>query len=228
MNDDELNDNENDINVKNIDNYKGYFIENGEQASNCYEFGAHFPYKELCKILNILRQKQIKEDKDKKIEKIVQSNKRKISQRERNNTRNKKKENNINKIQTILKSKRKSRNLREVPRIGNQNELTYIPKKDFKNIFSTKKDDSKVKNKIPNSFKKNLGQQNYIRTYSNATDIISINSISNKKMNKNDKNKNTKIHFIKYPKIVKKYILTRNHNKKNLYQQIKLFQKKIF
>ena len=226
MNDDESNENENDINVKNIDNYKGFFIENGEQESNCYEFGAHFPYKELCKILNILRQKQVKEDKDKKIEKIVQLNKRKISQRERNNTRNKKKENNINKIQTILKSNRKSRNLRDVgQRIGNQNELTYIPKKDFKNIFSTKKDDNKVKNKIPNSFKKYLGQQNYTRTYSNATDVISINSTSNKKLNKNDKNKNNKIYFIKYPKIVKKYILTRNHNKKNLYQQIKLFKK---
>ena len=108
MNDDESNDDGNNINVKNIDNYKGYFFENEEPASNFYEFGAHFPYKELCKILNILRQKQVKEDKNKKIEKIAKVNKSKISQRERNNTRNKQNEININIIQKIFKSNRKS------------------------------------------------------------------------------------------------------------------------
>ena len=226
MNDDEQNDDENDINVENIDNYKGYFVENGEPISHFYEFGAHFPYQELCKILNILRQRQAKEDKDKQIETIVNVNKSKISYRERNNTRNNKKENNINIIQKILKSNRKSRNFRAIdPRIGNQNELTFIPKNYFKNIFSTKKDDSIKKNKIANSFKKNLGQQKYIRIKNNITDIISINSTSNKKIHKNDKNKYNKIHFVKYPKIVKKYILTRNQNKKSLYQQIKLFSK---
>ncbi len=221
MDDDELNDDINDIQVKDIYNYKGYFIENGDQPSNFYEFGAHFPYKELCKILNILRQRQVKEDNDKKIEKIIQIDKSKISQRERNNTRNKKKENSINIIQKIIKSNRKSRNLRALdPRIGNQNEMTFIPKNYFKNIFSTKKDDSKARNKNTNSLK-----NNYIRINNNATDIISINSTSNKKMNKNDKIKNAKIHFIKYPKIVKKYILTRNQNKKNLYQPINVLSK---
>ena len=224
MNDDEINDDENDIEVKNIDNYKGYFIENGEQTSNFYEFGAHFPYKELCKILNIL--KQAKEDEDKKIEKIVQVNKIKISHKERNNTRNKKKENNNNIIQKIFKSNKRSRNFRALDsRIGNQNELTFIPKKYFMNIFSTKKDDKNMKNKITTSFKKNLGQKNYIRINNNVTDIISINSTSNKKIYKNDKNKNAKIHFVKYPKIIKKYILTRNQNKNNLNQQIKLSSK---
>ena len=224
MNDDESNDDGNNINVKNIDNYKGYFFENEEPASNFYEFGAHFPYKELCKILNILRQKQVKEDKNKKIEKIAKVNKSKISQRERNNTRNKQNEININIIQKIFKSNRKSRNIRALdPKIGSQNELTYVPKKYNKNIFSTKKDVNKVKNKITSSFKKFLGQQNYLKINNNVTDIISINSTSNKKINKNDKNKNTKIHCAKYPKVIKKYILTRNQNKKNLYQQIKLF-----
>ena len=38
----------NNINNNDIFNYKGYFVENGRDEEKTYfEYGAHFPYKEL-------------------------------------------------------------------------------------------------------------------------------------------------------------------------------------
>ena len=87
VDEDEQND---EIEINNNYDYKGYFIENeeAEEDPKLYEFGAHFSYKQLYNILEPIRNKQVKLQKGKQIEKILQPNKKRVI-RERNNTRNK-------------------------------------------------------------------------------------------------------------------------------------------
>ena len=130
-----LDDKINDYNFE----YKGYFIENdkGNEEPYLYEFGAHFSYQELYKALELLRKKQLKMQKGQKIDKIFQQNKKKVIKRDRNNTRNKnyEKENILNNIVSRFKSKGRSRNIVKEA----SEELTFVPKNNFKNISIQKK-----------------------------------------------------------------------------------------
>ena len=118
-----------------IMNYKGYFVENeGEDLEPKYfEFGAHFPYKELCKILEELRKEQIEienkknEEDIKKINEIKKLNVKKIENRERNNTRNKDIKDNLRNILAGFNGKIRSRNIDIKESNKEKNELTYIP-----------------------------------------------------------------------------------------------------
>ena len=137
MNEKDLYNKDNDINIKNnILNYKGYFIENEEEDNKpkFYEYGAHFSYKELYECLEILRKKQIKKETENEKEiKLIHINKRskkKIENRERNNTRNKDIQN--NKLQNIINgfnTKIKSRNIgiKQMNEKENPTELTFFP-----------------------------------------------------------------------------------------------------
>jgi hypothetical protein len=105
------------IDVKNdIDNYKGYFIENGEEEEKkYYEFGAHFPYKYLYHQLEIIAKE--KEKKRRELEK-------KLKEKESNDqatNENSKIEDNFRELK-IYHSKGKSRN-----REYTENLLTFIP-----------------------------------------------------------------------------------------------------
>jgi len=106
------------IDVKNdIDNYKGYFIENGEEEEKkYYEFGAHFPYKYLYQQLEIIAKE--KEQKQRELEK-------KLKDKESNDqviNENSKIENNLKELKTY-QAKGKSRNKEYV-----ENGLTFMPK----------------------------------------------------------------------------------------------------
>ena len=74
---DENDEQDNEIENNNYD-YKGYFIENeeAEEDPKFFEFGAHFSYKQLYNILESIRNKQVKLQKGKQIEKILQPNKK--------------------------------------------------------------------------------------------------------------------------------------------------------
>ena len=174
---------ENDI-KKDAFVYKGYFIENdeAEEEPKYYEFGAHFQYKELYNVLFVLRQKQLKMEKGKKIEKIFQSNKKKVINRERNNTRNKdnEKENNYNQIINIFKFKGKTRNIDN----EEQDDLTFIPKNNFNNYSSLKKG---PQNRTTNNYKSqfNPGRINYLKIYKNKIDNIKKNETQFEKYSEN-------------------------------------------
>ena len=105
------------IDVKNdIDNYKGYFIENGEEEEKkYYEFGAHFPYKYLYHQLEIIVKE--KEQKQRELEK-------KLKEKESNDhatNENLKIEDNFKELKSY-QIKGKSRNREYV-----ENRLTFIP-----------------------------------------------------------------------------------------------------
>ena len=223
-------DDEIDVKNENMFNYKGYFIENAEEEEEpkYFEFGAHFSYKELYNALQALKEKKIMEEKGKQIEKIIQTNKKRVTNKERNNTKIKKKDNNLNNIINIFKHKKgRSRNIGVDPlNEDNQNELTFIPKFSFKNNLSIKKEEKKPSKSL-NAFKTNFNPSNYKKIYKNINNNRNINSHSNKKTNSNNKykNKKTELNQIKKGKCFAKYILTRNRNKKNVYQQISLFPK---
>ena len=193
---------DNEIENNNYD-YKGYFIENEEadEEPKYFEYGAHFPYNELCNILESIRNKQVKMQKGKQIEKILQPNKKKASTRERNNTRNKQndKVNSLVKIINIFKSKGHSRNIQK----EEQDEITFIHKNNYKNIFSLKKD---KQNKSVNNFKSNNSGINYLRIYKNKIHNIKLT--------------NTKL-----GKLSEKYFLTKQKQKNFLNQRLKLFSK---
>ena len=184
-------------------NYKGYFIENAEadEEPHLYEFGAHFSYKELYKILEALRKKQLKMQKGQKIENILQINKKKESTRKKNNTKNKyfEKENNLNNIMNIFKTKGRSRNILKEEE---KDELTFIPKNNFKNILSLKKE-----NKSITKYKSNFSATNYLKIYKNKINNIKLNPV-------------------KFGILSEKYLLTKKNQKNFLYQRMKLFSKK--
>ena len=176
--------NNDDIDVKDdIFNYKGYFFENPEEDEDpkYFEFGAHFPYKALYNALRILRENQNKEEKGKQIEKIIQISKKKIANKERNNTKIKKKDNsNLNNIINIFKFKGRSRNIGVDGQEENQNELTFVPKINVKNNLSVKKEE-KNQSKSLYAYKTNFNRGNYMKIYKNIKNKIHINSNSNKK-----------------------------------------------
>ena len=165
MNLDDSNDEEINIKNKDIFNYKGYFIENqDEDEPKYFEYGAHFSYRDLYNILQILKDKQMKQQKGRQIEKIIQLNKRKIANKERNNTKkNQKENNNLNSIMNIFNSKSRSRNIGIIDNQNEiQNELTFIPKVSFKNNLSIKKEE-RSRNKSTKSHKNYLNQPNYMK-----------------------------------------------------------------
>lgn len=227
MNIDDSNDDD-EIDIKNEDifNYKGYFVENAHEDNEpkYFEFGAHFSYKELCKILQTLKEQQIEEEKkNKKVEQNIHINKKQISYRERNNTKNKKNENEFNKIMSIFKPKISSRNIGGIGNeIDNQNGLTFIPKFSLKNNLSIKKED-KNNNIQMSIFKTNFNQTNYAKIYNNFKNKIYNKNNSNIKINIINKYNKNKICQIKKKKFSERNVLTRNRNQNYLYQQKKLF-----
>ena len=167
---DEGDEQDNEIENNNYD-YKGYFIENAEadEEPKYFEYGAHFPYNELCNILESIRNKQVKMQKGKQIEKILQPNKKKASTRERNNTRNKQndKVNSLVKIINIFKSKGHSRNIQK----EEQDEKTFMHNN--KNILSLKKD---KQNKSVTKYNTNNSGINYLKIYKNKIHNINLNN----------------------------------------------------
>ena len=165
-----LDDKINDYNFE----YKGYFIENdkGNEEPYLYEFGAHFSYQELYKALELLRKKQLKMQKGQKIDKIFQQNKKKVIKRDRNNTRNKnyEKENILNNIVSRFKSKGRSRNIVKEA----SEELTFVPKNNFKNISIQKK--NKVNKSVTNNYKSKFNGINYLKIYKNKISNIKLDN----------------------------------------------------
>ena len=167
--DDDSNNDEIDVNENEINNYKGFFNENPEEdyEPKYFEFGAHFPYRALYNALIDLKEKQIKEEKGKQIEKIIQINKKKIANKERNNTKVKNKENNnLNNIVNVFKFKERSRNVGIDIQSKNQNDLTFVPKMSFKNNLSVKKED-KNQSKSLYAYMTNFNKESYLKIYKN-------------------------------------------------------------
>ena len=167
VDEDEQND---EIEINNNYDYKGYFIENEEadEDPKFFEFGAHFSYKQLYNILESIRNKQVKLQKGKQIEKILQPNKKRVI-RERNNTRNKQndKVNSLVKIINIFKSKGRSRNIIK----EEQDEKTFMHNN--KNILSLKKD---KQNKSVTKYNTNNSGINYLKIYKNKIHNINLNN----------------------------------------------------
>ena len=122
----------NNINNNDIFNYKGYFVENGRDEEKTYfEYGAHFPYKELYMTLMKIK---LAREKSEKIMKIKPKKKLNI---EKMNEKDKKIEENINNIIKEFKLKSRSRNIaqqekkeylnKNLNKNMNLNQLTYIP-----------------------------------------------------------------------------------------------------
>ena len=118
----------NNINNNDIFNYKGYFVENGRDEEKTYfEYGAHFPYKELYMTLMKIK---LAREKSEKIMKIKPKKKLNI---EKMNEKDKKIEENINNIIKEFKLKSRSRNIAQqekkeyLNKNMNLNQLTYIP-----------------------------------------------------------------------------------------------------
>ena len=225
MNNDESSDEE--IDVKNdILNYKGFFVENEneDEEPKYYEFGAHFPYKELCNILLVLREKQIKIEKGKEIEKIIQIKKKKVTNREKNNTKNKKIENNLTNLMKIFKYKEKSRNVGVNSRVGDQNEMTFFPENRYKNNLSFKRE-NKADTKSFNIYKTNSNHSNYLKIYKNIKNKINnISKLNNKySLNNNHKYKKYNLNQNKIVKYSDKYILP-NKSRNNLKPQNKILK----
>ena len=137
-----------------IINYKGYFVENGrDEEKNFFEYGAHFPYKEL--YMALMKLKLTKE----KSEKIVKLKPKKKLNIEKINEKDKKIEENINNIIKEFKLKSRSRNIAQqetknyLNKNLNLNQLTYIPL----NIEENKSQTNHIKN--PNSVLINLGNK---------------------------------------------------------------------
>ena len=194
---------DNHINEYNF-NYKGYFIENAKENEEplLYEFGAHFSYKELYKALELLRKKQFKMQKGKKIEKIFKLNKKKVITRERNNTRNKnyEKENILGNIFNKFKFKGKSRNL------GKEDDdiLTFVPKNNLKNLSSLKK--IKENKSVNNNYRTKFNAINYLKIYKNKISNINLNNIQ-------------------LGQLSDKYLKTKQKQKNFQYQRMNLFYK---
>ena len=175
-------------------NYKGYFVENADLdiQPKYFEYGAHFQYSELYKNLEILKFQRLIMQKEKKIDKIFLSKQKQISNRKRNNTKNKniekEKENNINNIFNRIKFKGKSRNIgKEV-----EKKLTFIPKFKFKENFSFNKE---KKNKSVYNYHVKLNGINYLEFYKSKIDNINFYKIKNgknseKRLMKKDNKKN--------------------------------------
>ena len=225
-------------------NYKGYFVENGEEDEEpkIFEFGAHFPYKELYKALEELRKKQMVKELEKEkgneaeTNQIRQKYNKKIDNRERNNTKNKNIKNNNLDILKGLNQKIRSRNfgVSDQNENNNLNELTFVPVNYNINCLLNKKDKNQIKSisinksnylklfsnkKTKNILKKNnelIGKQlNFKKSNKNISHDNNNNNIINKKFNKNKSNFNHQIN-----KMPDKFIPSRNREQNYVYQQI--------
>ena len=175
------------IDVKNdIDNYKGYFVENGkEEEKKYYEFGAHFPYKYLYHQLEIIVKE--KEQKQREL-------KKKLKEKESNDqatNENSKIEDNFKELK-IYQSKGKSRN-----RDYLENRLTFIPQMKRKinisnlnivdnveiNLIRSTTDQEKNK---PNCKKINIKNKSIPKSniINHKNNYLGINKIINKKSSK--------------------------------------------
>ena len=217
-------------------NYKGYFVENADEDDEpkYFEYGAHFRYKDLYNALKIIKKEQMfKKIKSENEAKIAQISRKKIENKERNNTRNK----NVNldsNIQNILKgfkARIRSRNFGAEQQNENRNELTFIPFSHNKNNFSVKKDAKNSSSiicvnktnytKIKNKNKKGLNNSNnnnILNKKSNTGNIDEKNNnfFMNKKFQKNILNQVDK------NKLSDKNIFSRNQGQNILYQQVKI------
>ena len=184
-------------------NYKGYFLENGEDENEIqfFEYGAHFPYKELYNILEGIKKRQLKIQISKNIDKIFSSNKNKNIIKKKNNTRNKRYQKIIssNSINKTLKNRDRSRC---IIKLG-QSELTFISNNNNKNTLSFTKE--KYSSSVFNN-KSYSGKINYLNKYKS--------NIYNIKQNQNRKRK-----------LSKKYLLTKIDPNNSLYHNVKLLSK---
>ena len=179
-------------------NYRGYFVENGDEEKKFYEYGAHFPYMYLYQRLEILAQerkanKNALENKLKKKEENINNNEE-SKETTGVNEETKPKEN-LKNLLNIFKQKGKSRNRGDVD-IG----LTYMPKLNKKkeeqiNLINDvaadlikssagQKEESKNNENIKN-IKKNYMTKNeeLINENSKFNNYINKNEINNKKNN---------------------------------------------
>ena len=174
----ECNNNNNNNNNKERDlfNYKGYFIEYGREEKKFYEFGAHFPYKDL--YLALIKLKLEKE----KTEKFMRIKPQKKLIIERYNQKENKIQENINNIIKEFKIKNRSRNIlqqenKEASK-RNLNNLTYIPLNIDKNR-NNKNNNNNSKNKSIFNFMNNTNY-NYNSLHINKTGKQILLNIENK------------------------------------------------
>ena len=188
----------NDIDVKNdIFNYKGYFVENGdeeEEEQKFFEFGAHFPYKYLYQRLEIIAQ----ERKQQKLE-----IEKKIMEKEKNKSGEKNQLPNKSNDIFSSKPKVKSRNrdcesgigLTFAPQINklNLNEKNFTRYKSNlsknqtqvkKNLSSNKKKPSKKITQCQIKIRKRNEYRN-LNYYNSKINTVSINLINTAKLNEN-------------------------------------------
>ena len=161
--------------IKDNSNYKGFFIENEEEDSKFFEFGSHFPYKELYSVLESLRQKQIKMKKERQIQKIFKNDKKKFNLLEKNKNKIKKLNNNLNNTINLFKPKGKSRNV-----VKESKEYTFVPKNKSKNILSIKKGFNSCKSTNYCGYYSN--SINYLKIYKNKIYNIKLNPIKHTKL----------------------------------------------
>ena len=197
-------------------NYKGYFVENGEEdEKKFYEFGAHFPYMYLYQRLEIIAQERKEEQKElenKLMEKEKESRDDPATNEESKNN------DNLKDLLNNFQQKGKSRNRGDVG-IG----LTYMPKMNKKDsehmdiienagIKLIKSTNGQNQNENIEKDEKNINMNN------NKNDDLNINNnlatIKNNNIKKgNSKSKNkTK----KYSKFSKQQMKIRKRNDNNL------------
>ena len=184
-------------------NYKGYFLENGEDENEIkfFEYGALFPYKELYNILEGIKKRQLKIQICKNIDKIFSPNKNKNIIKKKNNTRNKRYQKIIssNSINKTLKNRDRSRC---IIKLG-QSELTFISNNNNKNTLSFTKEKYSIS--VFNN-KSYSGKINYLNKYKS--------NIYNIKQNQNRKRK-----------LSTKYLLTKIDPNNSLCHNMKLLSK---
>ena len=205
-------DDSNDLSLQNnMLNYKGYFVENEDEDTDpkYFEFGAHFPYRELYKRLEELSRNQNKEF-------VRQLNVKNIVNKERNNTRNKpiNMQNFLNKYD----SKGKSRN-NNINNVYLKNDLSYILSEHNDTLL--KKDEQKNCKSISvnKDFHKNkkLNIKNTFQQIKNIKQKKNINLNLVKSFEKNHLSKNKNISAADVSSI--------SYSKKNLSSNLK--QKKL-
>ena len=192
---DEDEDQNEDLEIKDdIYNYKGYFVENGEEEKKFYEFGAHFPYMFLYQKLEIIAQereekKKILENKLKQIEKEKEKEKEKESRDDQGTKDESKINDNLKDKINNFQQRGKSRNGKDAEmgityiskmNKNNNNYLNIIENIDIKLVKSTLN-----KNHFENIDKKStkIKINNNINNASN----IKNNNINNKNKNKSKK-----------------------------------------
>jgi len=201
--DEEEESNEN-IDVKDdIYNYKGYFVENEqeEEEKKFYEFGAHFPYEQLCQRLEIISKERNEKQKELE-EKLKEKEKEKETKNDPSSNKDMKNNDNIKNLLSIYQQKGKSRN-----RVDVEKGLTYMPhlnKKIINNLNENENTENnllkstsnqvnqEIKNKENNIIQINLdlndNKGNLFNINNNSITIKSKGRIkNNKKKNKNAK-----------------------------------------